>query len=241
MPKKFVTLSFWLSPLHLAVYCALLFSTCYSLKRTDSAVQSTDILTHFDRQLVDFAMKSRGVQPTSDKLALVVVDAKSIKQLGRWPWSRSVMAQAVDILNNYYHVSIIGFDIVFSEPDQTYIKLEDTLNSLAPEIQPKTVQQILKRENADEMLSNEMNKWNNVVTGYFFRNDLVESNLTLNQVDPFKRSIAPMQIKQFIGPDPNIYLRYVYSADFPEVNTIFRNEGNNHLKSGFFFHYSRPE
>ena len=76
------------------------------------------ILNLMDKKWVDFIIQKRDVQPHSSKLVIAAVDTKSIDKYGRWPWSRTRMAELVSALNDYYEVHTIGLDIVFSEPEK---------------------------------------------------------------------------------------------------------------------------
>ena len=48
---------------------------------------------------------------------IVDIDDESIRQIGRWPWPRAMMASLVDALAKA-NVAAIGFDVLFSEKDQ---------------------------------------------------------------------------------------------------------------------------
>jgi len=50
-------------------------------------------------------------------VALVLIDDKSIAELGRWPWSRSRLAAVVQQLKAA-GARVIAFDILFSEPEE---------------------------------------------------------------------------------------------------------------------------
>jgi len=54
-----------------------------------------------------------------DRIVIVDIDEKSLAEIGRWPWSRDRVARLVDQLFNYYGVAMVGFDIVFPEPDHS--------------------------------------------------------------------------------------------------------------------------
>ena len=54
-----------------------------------------------------------------DRVAIIDIDEKSLAEVGRWPWSRNVVAELVRKLGDDYRVSVIGFDIVFAEPDDS--------------------------------------------------------------------------------------------------------------------------
>jgi len=55
---------------------------------------------------------------TESAVAVVDIDDESIRRLGQWPWSRTVIASIIDRLTADGAASI-GLDIVFSEPDRT--------------------------------------------------------------------------------------------------------------------------
>ncbi len=57
---------------------------------------------------------------TIDKRVVIVdIDEKSMAEIGRWPWGRDRLARLMDELFNYYQVAIVGFDVVFAEPDES--------------------------------------------------------------------------------------------------------------------------
>ncbi|NEX60466.1 CHASE2 domain-containing protein [Noviherbaspirillum galbum] len=53
------------------------------------------------------------------RVVIVDIDEKSIGEVGRWPWSRDVLADLVGKLDDKYHVSSVGFDVTFPEPDNS--------------------------------------------------------------------------------------------------------------------------
>ena len=75
----------------------------------------SSFLNLLDKKWVDFIVKERDPQPRSDQVVIATIDTKSVDRYGRWPWSRVKMAEMVQALNEYYQVSTIGLDIVFSE------------------------------------------------------------------------------------------------------------------------------
>ena len=50
-------------------------------------------------------------------ISYLVLGALSLREIGRWPWPRSKIAQLVDILSAD-GAAVIGFDIGFLEPDE---------------------------------------------------------------------------------------------------------------------------
>jgi adenylate cyclase len=51
------------------------------------------------------------------QIVILDIDEKSLGKLGRWPWSRDKMATLIDKLFNEYGLGMVGFDVVFAEPD----------------------------------------------------------------------------------------------------------------------------
>lgn len=54
-----------------------------------------------------------------DSVVIVDIDEVSLTAEGRWPWPRNKLAQLIEQLFEQYEVSIVGFDIVFAEPDDS--------------------------------------------------------------------------------------------------------------------------
>ncbi|MFW5969133.1 MAG: CHASE2 domain-containing protein [Halofilum sp. (in: g-proteobacteria)] len=54
-----------------------------------------------------------------ERVVIVAIDESSLDELGRWPWSRDVMARMVDQLYERYDARTVGFDVVFAERDES--------------------------------------------------------------------------------------------------------------------------
>ena len=52
-----------------------------------------------------------------DRIVIVDVDERSLLRRGQWPWSRDTLAELVNRLFEQYQISLLGFDMVFAEPD----------------------------------------------------------------------------------------------------------------------------
>ena len=51
------------------------------------------------------------------RIVILDIDEKSLGEIGRWPWSRNVMARLMDLLFDKYRVAMVGFDVVWAERD----------------------------------------------------------------------------------------------------------------------------
>jgi adenylate cyclase len=63
--------------------------------------------------------KLRAVMPRTldSRIVIVDVDEKSLSEIGRWPWSRHKLAELTDELFENQNIALLGFDLVFAEPD----------------------------------------------------------------------------------------------------------------------------
>ena len=71
---------------------------------------------------LDVRFKARPNVKAGDEVVILTIDEKSLKELGRWPWPRSVMARLIDSLTAY-DVKVMGLDIVFAEKSQASAKM----------------------------------------------------------------------------------------------------------------------
>jgi len=109
-----------------------------------------------------------------DRIVIVDIDEKSLAEVGRWPWSRNVVARMVDQLFDHYGVAVIGFDVVFAEADNSSgIRELEALSkgALRGNRAFKTaLEQSRERLDYDSMLASRF-KGKPVVLGYYFAND----------------------------------------------------------------------
>jgi len=59
--------------------------------------------------------------PPSEAVVILDIDEKSLasEKLGRWPWSRDRISDLIALIFDHYQASVLGFDVVFSEPDRS--------------------------------------------------------------------------------------------------------------------------
>src|SRR5215469_1533470 len=102
----------------------LLFFVVILLSTTIPAVRDSQ-----QRFIDSFFRFSPAPKPRS-RVVLVTIDDESVQQLGRWPWSRTVLAKLVNSLNAA-GASVIGLDILLSEPqtEDADKSLQDALRS----------------------------------------------------------------------------------------------------------------
>ena len=74
-------------------------------------------IEELSRRLSDFYFRLRGPQPTSQQVALVLIDDASISRYGRWPWSRVLLARLVRAASAQ-GPRALGLDIILSESQE---------------------------------------------------------------------------------------------------------------------------
>jgi len=169
---------------------------------------SPPFFQHIDNRLKDSRFLFRGPVKPAAKVVVVAIDNKSIMELGRWPWSRSRIAELVTNLAEY-GVKVTALDIVFSEPEG---KL------------------------SDRALAESMGAAGNVVMGYFFRDEeqLVDP-AALEQTDASKVKLLKIDggvnsipINEYKYLNLNIRelgakaLDFGFFNQFPDSDGVFR-------------------
>ncbi|HET8731443.1 MAG TPA: adenylate/guanylate cyclase domain-containing protein [Moraxellaceae bacterium] len=70
-----------------------------------------------ERKAYDLRVAATVPGTPDDRVVIADIDERSLKALGRWPWNRDVVARLVDTLFTHYGVRVVGFDVVFAEPE----------------------------------------------------------------------------------------------------------------------------
>jgi len=74
-------------------------------------------LQRMENILYDLRLRATAVNTVDSRIVIIDIDEESLAKEGRWPWRRDKLALLVDMLFDYYNVKLLGFDVVFSEPD----------------------------------------------------------------------------------------------------------------------------
>jgi len=123
---------------------------------------------------LDLQFITRGPKEPDRRIVLVVIDEKSLDELGRWPWSRRLIAQGLSLLN-HYGAKVIGLDLVFSEPEQlSSLELKDyVLEKLGQwGLKKDDVEKLFteweRERSGDEYLAQVIGESGRIILGYFF-------------------------------------------------------------------------
>ena len=76
-------------------------------------------ISQLDAIIYDYRLRLTMPQTVDDRVVILDIDEKSLKEEGRWPWSRNRLALLMDKLFDKYGVAVVGFDVVFGEKDQS--------------------------------------------------------------------------------------------------------------------------
>ena len=76
-------------------------------------------LKRLDAFLYDARLLATLPGTKSDKIIIIDIDEESLAEIGRWPWSRDKVADLVTKSFDEYGLGILGFDVIFAEPDSS--------------------------------------------------------------------------------------------------------------------------
>ena len=164
-------------------------------------VNRVEGIIYDSRLLLTLSETPRRIDET---VVIIDIDEKSMQEQGRFPWSRSKLADLVTKLSDA-GVIVIAFDIFFSEQEENPVT---KIMSEIPDLSKKYTipfAEITKQVDADTKLASALSK-NDTVLGFL----LIDEQLT-NQNLPAKNSVVwaseehtNSQINQFPGAIVNI-------------------------------------
>lgn len=91
-----------------------------------------------DSRYNDIKYQIRGATKTTAPVALIAIDDDSVREIGRWPWSRELIAQMSERLLKYDAASI-AFDVIFSEPERENPKADESFGSVVEKASDKII------------------------------------------------------------------------------------------------------
>ncbi len=108
------------------------------------------------------------------RIVIVDIDEQSLSEVGRWPWSRDVVAKLIVELTDRLGAASVGFDIVFAEPQQSdallaldsIIKKKPALDTPLEELRTGIQAQFDRDAQLAEVLADRP-----VVLGYYMNQD----------------------------------------------------------------------
>jgi adenylate cyclase len=158
-----------------------------------------------DLRLKDARFKIRGKVQPDRRVVVVAIDNKSVKEVGRWPWSREVTARLLTGLRDC-GARVVALDMVFSEP---------------------------QGEEPDRALAAAVKESGNVVLGYFFRDEPQNTDpRTLEQLATaqvkllrLEDGVTAVPLPEFRYLDGNIPMLGESALDFGFFNVMPDDDG----------------
>jgi len=167
--------------------CVLLLFALVPLRILDPAPLEEIRLRTFD-----FYQSLQPRETESRPVVIVDIDEASLKDIGQWPWPRTIVADLVTRLTQLGAVAI-GFDVIFAEPDRMSPSIAATsFRNLDEETRNK----LQSMPNNDEVLAQAIRR-SRVVVGQ------------VGSATPVPRSQAESTLKTGFavrGPDPGPFL-----------------------------------
>ncbi len=129
-----------------------------------------DFVEQLSSIIHDYRLRLTMPRTLDDRIVIVDIDEKSLKEEGRWPWGRDRLALLMDKLFDKYGVAVVGFDVVFAERDESSgLKVLQKLgqNQLKGDRSfQATLRQIQPQLEYDKLFASKI-KNRNVVLGYY--------------------------------------------------------------------------
>jgi adenylate cyclase len=150
-----------LSPVRVALLATLAVAVAYLPGSQLGLVQQ------LEGELLDLRFHARPLQPTSGEIVLVLIDDQSLAEIGRWPWSRSLMAELVARLEAA-GARTVALDLLLAEPESSAVPTA----ALAPLLQGGDAQarlpELIAQAEGDRRLAAEALRAGNVVLPILF-------------------------------------------------------------------------
>ena len=77
------------------------------------------LLSTLDAFVYDARLALTAPGGRDERIVIVDIDEKSLGRVGQWPWRRDKLAALVRELFERQQVSVIGFDVLFAEADES--------------------------------------------------------------------------------------------------------------------------
>lgn len=82
-------------------------------------IMPVTVLQRLDDIIYDARLRATMPRTLDERIVIVDLDEKSLAEVGRWPWGRNRVGEMVDELFDRQKIALLGFDVVFAEPDDS--------------------------------------------------------------------------------------------------------------------------
>lgn len=129
----------------------------------------TGFFNALEARLLDLRFALRGPKPPKAPVVVAALDEKSLKEIGRWPWPRPVLARLVRALGGS-GAAVVGLDMGFFDTESSLaLRLaREELAAAGPD-QRAGLERLVRRLSGDDLLADAlMGSRCPLVVGYFF-------------------------------------------------------------------------
>ncbi len=184
-------------------------------------VVNIPLIQHIEAISYDARLRLTMPKTLDRRIVIVDIDEKSLAEEGRWPWGRDKLATMLDRLFDQYHATVVGFDVVFAEKDESsglkvleQLSQEDLKN--IPQFQA-SLTQLRPQLDHDSIFAQKLAS-RPVVLGYYFTNneDRVSGQLP----------VATFPSGSFKGSNTAFVGATGYGANLPEFQKAAHSAGH---------------
>ena len=133
-------------------------------------------ITQLENIIYDYRLRFTMPGTVDDRIVILDIDERSLdpRVLGRWPWGRDKIVALLQKLFDKYGVSLIGFDVVFAEPDDSsgLPVLEKLAKTRLKDVGPfQSALKELRPQLDHDTIFADFLRGRPVVLGYYFNSD----------------------------------------------------------------------
>jgi len=133
-------------------------------------------ITQLENIVYDYRLRFTMPGTVDDRIVILDIDERSLdpRALGRWPWGRDKIVALLQKLFDKYGVSLIGFDVVFAEPDESsgLPVLEKLAKTRLKDVGPfQSALKDLRPQLDHDTIFADFLRGRPVVLGYYFNSD----------------------------------------------------------------------
>jgi adenylate cyclase len=129
----------------------------------------------FEFKLYDLKFRFRGARTPGQDVVIVAIDDDSVKEVGRWPWSRENITRLLTRIK-MAGPRVMALDIIFAEKEETVVYqavtklcLEIARRGASPEVL-RLLEAEKNRADVDRLLAEVLSQGTPTILGFFFRN-----------------------------------------------------------------------
>lgn len=179
-------------------------------------------VTALDAYLYDVRVRLSMPNTIDQSVVIIDIDEKSLGEVGRWPWGRNTVAELVRRLTDDYHVAVVGFDVVFAEPDDSSgLKVLESIGRQQLKSEPgfqRALGELRSSLDYDRVLANTL-AGRPVVLGYYF-----SGTQSAQQAGTLPPPVFPAG--SFTGRDIPFLSWAGYGANLPQLQQAVASAGH---------------